>query len=67
VLRLAGYCGFMVTSVGMILAFYPSPEITSKTTFEVKMWVGFLVLIGMAAFFFFVYGNRQRKAALTEA
>ena len=63
VLRLAGYSGFLVTSIGMILAFYPSPEIASKLTFELKMWVGTIVLIALAAFFFFVYGNRHRKRA----
>ena len=63
VLNLAGYSGFVVTSMGMILAFYPSPEIASKLTFEVKMWVGALVLIALAVFFFFVYGNRNRKTA----
>jgi amino acid transporter len=63
VLKLAGYCGFIVTSIGMVLAFYPSPEITSKLTFELKMWAGTLVLIALAAFFFFVYGSRHRKSA----
>lgn len=63
VLRLSGYSGFVVTSIGMILAFYPSPEIASKLTFELKMWAGTLVLIALAAFFFFVYGNRHRKTA----
>jgi len=63
VLRMAGYSGFVVTSMGMILAFYPSPQIASKLTFELKMWVGTLVLIALAAFFFFVYGNRHRKTA----
>jgi len=60
---MAGYSGFVVTSMGMILAFYPSPQIASKLTFELKMWVGTLVLIALAAFFFFVYGNRHRKTA----
>ena len=62
-LKLAGYCGFMVTTVGMVLAFYPSPDIAAKGTFEIKMWTGTILLIGLAAFFFFVYGGRQRKAA----
>jgi hypothetical protein len=43
----------------MVLAFYPSPEITAKWLFELKMWVGTIVLIALAAFFFFVYGNRK--------
>jgi len=63
VLKLAGFSGFIVTSIGMLLAFYPSPGITSRWAFEVKMWVGTLVLIALAAFFFYVYGNRRHKAA----
>jgi len=58
-LRLAGSSGFVVTCVGMALAFFPPPDITSKVTFEIKMWVGTIVLLLLAGFFFFVYGNRK--------
>lgn len=60
-LRLAGLSGFIVTSVGMGLAFFPPPDITSKLGFEIKMWTGTLLLVGLAAFFFFVYGSRHRR------
>ncbi len=33
-LKLAGYCGFIVTTIGMVLAFYPSPDIAAKATFR---------------------------------
>jgi amino acid transporter len=62
-LKLAGASGFIVTTIGMLLAFYPSPGISSKWVFEVKMWSGTLLLIALAAFFFFVYGGRSHKAA----
>ena len=58
-LRLSGISGFVVTCVGMALAFFPPPDITSKVTFEIKMWVGTIVLLALAGFFFFVYGNRK--------
>ena len=58
-LRIAGISGFVVTCLGTTLAFFPPPDITSKGTFEIKMWVGTIVLLALAGFFFFVYGNRK--------
>ncbi len=59
VLRLAGISGFVVTCFGIALAFFPPPNITSKLAFEIKMWAGTIVLLALAGFFFFVYGNRK--------
>ncbi len=58
-LRIAGISGFIVTCFGTALAFFPPPNITSKGTFEIKMWAGTIVLLALAGFFFFVYGNRK--------
>jgi amino acid transporter len=58
-LRLAGLSGFIVTAFGIALAFVPPPNIASKFAFEVKMWTGTIALLVLAAFFFFVYGNRK--------
>src|SRR5271165_185931 len=49
-LRLAGLSGFIVTCLGIALAFFPPPNISSKLTFEIKMWVGTLVLLLLAGF-----------------
>jgi hypothetical protein len=37
----------------------PSHQIDSIWLFEVKMVFGTLLFIGLAAFFFFVYGRRK--------
>jgi len=58
-LRIAGVSGLSMTCLGTALAFFPPPDITSKGTFEIKMWVGTIVLLALAGFFFFVYGNRK--------
>jgi amino acid transporter len=57
VLMFAGVSGFLTTSLGIALAFFPAKQITSLWKYEVKM-VGFtIVFIALAAFFFFVYGR----------
>ena len=58
-LRFAGISGLTMTILGTVLAFFPPPDITSRMTFEIKMWVGTIVLLALAGFFFFIYGNRK--------
>jgi glutamate:GABA antiporter len=64
-LILAGASGLVTTVLGIGLAFFPAQQITSLFSYEVWMWGGTLLFIGMAAFFFFVYG--RRKTALKAA
>jgi amino acid transporter len=64
-LLFAGASGLITTMLGIGLAFFPAQQITSLFSYEVWMWGGTLLFIGMAAFFFFVYG--RRKAALNVA
>ncbi|HEX8879862.1 MAG TPA: APC family permease [Candidatus Acidoferrum sp.] len=63
----AGLSGFLTTSLGIALAFFPAQQITSLWSYEVWMFGGTLAFIGLAAFFFFVYGRRRagRKLAPT--
>jgi amino acid transporter len=56
-LTFAGLAGFVTTSLGITLAFFPAKQITSIWKYEVSMigiTVAFLLL---AVFFFFVYGR----------
>jgi hypothetical protein len=54
--------------VGIALVFFPTQQITSLFWYEVWMFGGTLFFIGLAAFFFFVYGrNRALKKTVVEA
>ncbi|HYL84613.1 MAG TPA: APC family permease [Candidatus Angelobacter sp.] len=66
-LLLAGSCGLVTTTLGIGVAFIPSHQIESIRLFELKMCVGTLFFIGLAAFFFFVYGRRKAARKLAAA
>jgi amino acid transporter len=61
-LVLAGLSGFVTTTLGILLVFFPAQQITSLGLYEVWMVGGTLFFIGLAAFFFFVYGRRKLGA-----
>jgi amino acid transporter len=63
----AGLSGLLTTSVGIALAFFPAQQITSLLSYEVWMFGGTLAFIGLAAFFFFVYGRRKAARKLAAA
>jgi len=63
VLLLSGASGLLTTILGITLAFFPAQQITSLWLYEVKMLVGTLFFIGLAWFFFFVYGRRRTVPA----
>ena len=63
-LLLAGWCGLLTTVVAMAVAFVPSHQIDSVWLFEFKMVTGTLFFLGLAAFFFFVYGRRKVPQAM---
>jgi hypothetical protein len=64
VLTLAGASGLLTTLLGIALVFFPAQQITSVWLYEVKMVGGTLAFIGLAAFFFFVYGRRKTSQAV---
>jgi len=58
-LLLSGLSGFVTTSLGIALVFFPAQQITSLVWYEVWMFGGTAFFIALAAFFFFVYGRRK--------
>lgn len=66
-LILAGFSGCITTILAIVVAFFPAQQITSLVSYEIWMFGGTLCFIGMAAFFFFVYGRRKaaRKVPAT--
>jgi glutamate:GABA antiporter len=63
-LILAGAGGLLTTTIGIALAFVPAQQITSLRSYELWMFGGTLFFIGLAAFFFFVYGRRKTARKL---
>jgi amino acid transporter len=55
----AGASGFVTTTLGIALVFFPAQQISSLFWYEVWMIGGTIFFIGLAAFFFFVYGRRK--------
>jgi amino acid transporter len=62
----AGVCGMVTTVLAIVVAFFPAKQITSLFSYEVWMFGGTLGFIGLAAFFFFVYGSRKAARKLAE-
>jgi glutamate:GABA antiporter len=58
---LSGLSGFVTTTLGIALVFFPAQQITSLWRYELWMVGGTLFFVGLAAFFFFVYGRRKAK------
>jgi amino acid transporter len=56
---LAGSSGLLTAILGIALVFFPAQQITSLWKYELWMFGGTLFFIGLAAFFFFVYGRRK--------
>jgi hypothetical protein len=60
----------LTTTLGIALVFFPAQQIQSILSYEIWMFGGTLVFIGLAAFFFFVYGKRKadrKLAAVTSS
>jgi len=55
----AGVSGLLTTVLGIALVFFPAQQITSLWSYELWMVGGTVFFIGLAAFFFYVYGRRK--------
>jgi amino acid transporter len=56
---ITGLSGLLTTILGIALVFFPAQQISSLFWYEVWMVGGTLFFVGLAAFFFFVYGRRK--------
>jgi len=63
-LMFAGISGLVTTILGIALAYFPAQQITSIVSYEIWMIGGTLLFIGLAAFFFYVYGGRKAARKL---
>ena len=63
VLFLSGLCGLVTTTLGIVLVFFPTQQITSLVKYERNMFLGTAFFVGLAAFFFFVYGRNKPQPA----
>ncbi len=63
-LLFAGVSGLITTTLGIALAYFPAQQITSLLSYEIWMVGGTLLFIGLAAFFFYVYGSRKAARKL---
>ena len=60
----AGVSGTVTTAIAMVVAFFPAQQISSVLRYEIWMVGGTLLFIGLAAFFFYVYGSRKQARKL---
>jgi heme/copper-type cytochrome/quinol oxidase subunit 2 len=51
--------GLLTTILGIALVFFPAQQISSLFWYEVWMVGMTLFAVGLAAFFFFIYGRRK--------
>jgi glutamate:GABA antiporter len=63
----AGLSGLLTTILGIVLVFFPAQQISSLWSYEIWMFGGTLFFVGMAAFFFFVYGRRKNQQVSAHA
>jgi hypothetical protein len=49
----------LTTILGIALVFFPAQQITSLWQYELWMVGGTIFFVGLAAFFFFIYGRRK--------
>jgi len=65
ILMVAGGSGLITTILGIGLQYFPPQLVTSLRTYEWEMVGGTLFFVGLAVFFFFVYGRLKMARAAT--
>jgi hypothetical protein len=55
----AGISGLLTTTLGILLQYFPPQLIKSLRVYESEMILGTVFFVGLAAYFFFVYGRRK--------
>ena len=60
-LFLAGASGLLTTILGIALVFFPAQQITSLFWYELWMIGMTILVVGLAAFFFFIYGRHKAR------
>jgi len=63
----SGVCGFVTTFLGIALVFFPAQQITNLVAYEIWMFGGTAFFVGLAGFFFFVYGRRKLRLKAARA
>jgi len=63
ILIAAGVSGLITTLLGIVLQYFPPGLIKSLGVYEAEMMLGTAVFVGLAAYFFFVYGRRKSAEA----
>jgi glutamate:GABA antiporter len=63
VLIAAGVSGLVTTTLGILMQYFPPQLIKSLLTYEVEMVLGTVFFVGLAGYFFFVYGRRKAPEA----
>jgi amino acid transporter len=67
ILLIAGSSGLLTTMLGIALVFFPAQQITSLLHYEIWMFGGTIFFVGLAAFFFYIYGGRKAAKKLASA
>jgi hypothetical protein len=57
----------VTTTLGILLQYFPPQLITSLRTYEFEMVSGTVFFVGLATYFFFIYGKRKTARRLAAA
>jgi amino acid transporter len=63
----SGLSGLITTILGIALVFFPARQVVSLRIYETWMFGGTAFFVGLAAFFFFVYGRRKPESVPMES